>query len=46
MADRNTETLLRGPGKRLRPIQLLGIEIDMGVEVANFGLGHCVSLSG
>ena len=37
MADRNAEPILCRASERTRLVHLLGVEIDMGMEIANLG---------
>ena len=45
MADRHAKPLLRGAGKRLGPIHLARVKVDVGVEILDVRLRHGTSFS-
>src|SRR5205085_9297524 len=45
VADRNAEFRLRRRPERPRPLELVLVEVNMRVEIANRGLGHARALT-
>jgi hypothetical protein len=45
VSDRDAEPFVRGLGQSMRPIDLVGIEIDVRVKVADRRLGHGAPLA-
>ena len=45
VSDRDAEPFVRGLGQSMRPIDLVGIEIDVRVKVADRRVGHGANLA-